>query len=920
MYEIPDFLSGLPVMNSNEWREYLQRILSAIPVGVVVVDDALEILAFNPNAERITGLDARDAIGRPYAEVMQTQGREIADPLEEALETGQVFVNQRFYLRDPEDGDALPIRHSASVLTDEEGQVIGGVTIFADISEQVSLEREIRAQHHYLRDVMQSLPDGVVTTDADLYITGWNEAATRITGREWKEVVGSECGDVFGPKVIRLLERMLQGSGPASQIERITGTEQKTKLALPNGTSIPIGFNVSPISSEDGKATGGIIVFRSIQKRLQQRRQLIHQRRYLSQVLDLAPYGIFTVDGDLNIRTFNQAAEELTGATASQAIGRPYTKIIQIDETGGEDPLPDLLEDRGPAARVRLWLKDEEGKRFPVRYSAAALDDVDGQPAGGIVIFQDISDVVAAERTKNEFISMVSHELRTPLTSIRGFVTALLDGRAGELTDRQRRFLSISREQSDLLLSLINDLLDLTKIESGKLTLSDNRITVETLAQHAVDVIRPMAEKKGQSLTLDVADDLPPLWADENHILQVLQNLLSNAVKFTPREGEISLQVEREDSEICFIVEDNGVGIPLEEQERIFEPFYQVENIQTRRAGGTGLGLPIVKRILEAQGGHVAVESEPGVGSRFSAYIPIAKTPKTQVHTRPSEDHPIPRERPKSTRKASPVSLKSARPDPLVLVVDDDPATRTFVRFILEEEGYDVLTASSGSEALTQAASEQPDIITLDILMPEIDGFHVLDELKQNPVTADIPVCITSIIEEKAKGYRLGALDYITKPFDREDLLEAIAGILNPEAPAEEVRILIAEDDLAIIELVEVTLRSEGYEILTATDGVAALEILRREQPDLVLLDIMIPRLDGYDFIRQAKADPRTTEIPLLVLSVRSLERDINYALRLGADKYLVKASGDTTENLSEMLEETVSELLSGAGETGAAK
>jgi CheY-like chemotaxis protein len=253
-------------------------------------------------------------------------------------------------------------------------------------------------------------------------------------------------------------------------------------------------------------------------------------------------------------------------------------------------------------------------------------------------------------------------------------------------------------------------------------------------------------------------------------------------------------------------------------------------------------------------------------------------------------------------------------------VVDDDPATRTFVRFILEEEGYDVLTASSGSEALTQAASEQPDIITLDILMPEIDGFHVLDELKQNPVTADIPVCITSIIEEKAKGYRLGALDYITKPFDREDLLEAIAGILNPEAPAEEVRILIAEDDLAIIELVEVTLRSEGYEILTATDGVAALEILRREQPDLVLLDIMIPRLDGYDFIRQAKADPRTTEIPLLVLSVRSLERDINYALRLGADKYLVKASGDTTENLSEMLEETVSELLSGAGETGAAK
>jgi CheY-like chemotaxis protein len=390
-----------------------------------------------------------------------------------------------------------------------------------------------------------------------------------------------------------------------------------------------------------------------------------------------------------------------------------------------------------------------------------------------------------------------------------------------------------------------------------------------------------------------------------------LQNLLSNAVKFTPRKGTITLRVTREGDEICFMVEDNGVGIPLEEQERIFEPFYQVENIQTRAAGGTGLGLPIVKRILEAQGGRVALESKPGVGSTFYAYIPIAKAPQTQIYTQPSRNLSEDARRPEPARKAAPASLKPSGAHPRVLVVDDDLATRTFVQFILDEEGYDVLTASSGSEALTIAASEQPDIITLDILMPEIDGFHVLDELKKNPETADIPVCITSIIEEKAKGYRLGALDYITKPFDREDLIEAISHILSPEAPPEDVRLLIAEDDLTIIELVEVTLDSEGYELLTATDGVTALEILRREQPDLVLLDIMIPRLDGYDFIRQAKADPRTTDIPILVLSVRSLERDINYALRLGADKYLVKAAGDTSQDLSNVLEETVRELLS---------
>jgi PAS domain S-box-containing protein len=911
MYEIPDFLSGLPAMNHAQWREYLQRILGAIPVGVVVVDENLEILAFNPTAETITGLDAKDAIGRPYAEVMQTQHRSIVDPLEEALETGQVFVNQRFYLRDPGAEDPSPIRHSASVLTDSEGEVMGGVTIFADISRQVELEREIKAQHRYLQDVMRSLPDGVVTTDADLHITGWNEAATRITGRERKEALGLSCREVFGRKVAQMLERMLQTAPSSLRQEDLSRTEQKAKLALFNGTSIPIGFNISPISSEGGEILGGIIVFRNIQERLNQRRQLVHQRRYLSQVLDLAPYGIFTVDDDLHIRTFNQAAERLTGIAASDAIGRPYADVLQIDEGRDKDPLPGLVETRGETARVRLWLINDEGKRFPVRYSAAVLDAVDTQPASAIVIFQDISDVVAAERTKNEFISMVSHELRTPLTSIRGFVTALLDERAGALNDRQRRFLSISREQSDLLLSLINDLLDLTKIESGKLELSDNRITVADLADHAIAVIRPMAQDKEQHLSLQVTADLPPLWADENHILQVLQNLLSNAVKFTPRKGTITLRVTREGDEICFMVEDNGVGIPLEEQERIFEPFYQVENIQTRAAGGTGLGLPIVKRILEAQGGRVALESKPGVGSTFYAYIPIAKAPQTQIYTQPSRNLSEDARRPEPARKAAPASLKPSGAHPRVLVVDDDLATRTFVQFILDEEGYDVLTASSGSEALTIAASEQPDIITLDILMPEIDGFHVLDELKKNPETADIPVCITSIIEEKAKGYRLGALDYITKPFDREDLIEAISHILSPEAPPEDVRLLIAEDDLTIIELVEVTLDSEGYELLTATDGVTALEILRREQPDLVLLDIMIPRLDGYDFIRQAKADPRTTDIPILVLSVRSLERDINYALRLGADKYLVKAAGDTSQDLSNVLEETVRELLS---------
>jgi PAS domain S-box-containing protein len=898
----------------EQWYKYLQWILENIPVGIVVVDPDLNIQAFNPQAEKITGCSADEAIGQSYTTVMRTQEQDIADPLEEAIETGKRFVNQRFYLSQTADKESpAPIRHSASILTDDAGQVLGGLTVFADISRQVALEREIKTQRRYLRDVLRSIPDGVATVDADLHIESWNEAAERITGWGLEQVGGQHCREVFGGTMTGALESLLRDESNVLKVE------QRTQLTLSDGNVIPIGFTVSRLRSSDHELAGGVIVFRDIRKLLKRRRQLIQQRRYLSQVLELAPYGIFTVDKDLRIRTFNQAAERLTGFAASYTIGRVYSEIIKVDEKHDGDPLPDLLATGEQAVGVRLLLVDAAGRRFPVRYSAAPLLDADEELTGAIVIFQDVSDIVAAERTKNEFISMVSHELRTPLTSIKGFVTALLDGRAGELNERQRHFLTISQEQSGLLLSLINDLLDLTRLESGKMEISSNRISISELVAHTVEVMQPMAKDKELILTYDVPEDLPWLWADEKRVRQILQNLLSNAIKFTPQDGEVHVLAQRTDEEISLSVEDTGVGIAPEEQERIFDAFYQVENIQTRHVGGTGLGLAIVNRIVEAHGGRLEVESQPGKGSTFTVHLPIARTQTAELR----EEQPRAESRPSrpsvSTPRPEPDQMPvgadvervtTSRDNPLILVVDDDRATAAFIRFILEEEGYDVMIAINGTEALEHAAAQHPDVILLDLLMPEVDGFHVLDALKSDSETADIPVCIVSIIEERAKGYRLGAIDYITKPFESEELIAAAERILQPRPDGETTQILVVEDDLTIIELIEVALDAEQFEILTATDGVTALETLRKEHPDLVLLDIMIPKLNGYDFIRQAKADERTSDIPILVLSVRSLEEDINYALRLGAEKYLVKAPGEATQDLSELLTTAVHEFL----------
>ena len=902
-------------MNDDRWQQYLRWILGTLPVGVVVVNQALDIQAFNRVAAELTGCDAEEALGRPYAEVLRTRVRDISDPLIEAIETGQTFVNQRFYLQNPEQdppatAESRPIRHSASVLTDPEGKVIGGVTIFADISQQVALEKALEQQRRYLQDVLRSIPDGVATLDAKLNIESWNDAAARITQLEASEVLGRPCSEVLGPSVSRAVTTLFQ------EEEQSLPVEHKTRLRLKEGERLPIGFNVGEIRFPGEETLGAVVIFRDIRERLARRHELYQQRHYLHEVLQLAPYGIFTVDQELKIRTFNQAAERLTGFAASYAVGKVYTKIFDVSGALGA-PLAEIMSGRRKTLDTRLRMQDAGGKRIPIQCSAAPLTDAEDQVHEAIVAFRDITDIVAAERTKNEFISMVSHELRTPLTSIKGFVTALLDGRAGELNEKQRRFLSISREQSNLLLALINDLLDLTRAESGKMEMNINRLNVGELVHDAADAVRPMVESKELTLQVEVGPDLPPLWADTKRMTQVLQNLLSNAVKFTPGGGEVRLSATREGEggEILFTVADTGIGIPLEEQEQIFEPFYQVENIEIRRTSGTGLGLAIVSRIVAAHGGRVELESQPGRGSTFRVYLPTTRPHRTRVLERTLQTAPEAPPAPPLSSDGGPESGAVPLPlperqRPLILVVDDDAATNTFIRFLLEEEDFEVLSTTDGREALALAATHRPDVITLDILMPEVNGYQVLRKLKENPLTAEIPVCITSIIEEKAEGYRLGAIDYITKPFDSEQLLEAIHRILSPTPSGDKTRILVAEDDLGIMELVEMALPAEQFEVLTATDGITALEILRRDRPDLVLLDIMIPRLDGYDFIRQAKADPHTHNIPILVLSVRSLEEDINYALRLGAERYLVKAPGEAADDLWQVVERTVHEIL----------
>ena len=731
------------------------------------------------------------------------------------------------------------------------------------------------------------LPLGIILLNAQGKIELWNPAASQMLQYTAPEVLGKPCATFLGTAIESAHEALLAGSQSAIH-------DQKIQIKRADGTPTWIAFSLTPMPDESQT----VLTLRSISHVINHQHQLAREQYYLSQVLELAPYGIVTLNADMSIVTFNRAAEQLTGRSATEAIGQPLDQIMQLAET---DMMidPRLNPTPNQPEGDRAYLCQAGGDTCPIRYSMAPLLLAEEERDGYIIIFEDISDIVAAERVKDEFISMVSHELRTPLTSIKGFVAAVLAEKAGPLTKQQKRFLTISREETEHLLDLINDLLDVSQLETAEFSLERERVDLADLLTQVNENIQPLAEQKNLTLATEFAPDLPQLWADPDRLTQLWRNLLANAVKFTPAGGDIVTKADYDANQDTFTlsVSDTGVGISPREQARIFDSFYQVENVHTRQAGGNGLGLVIVKKIVAAHDGEVEVESTVGEGTTFRVRLPRLTRRETVVRQQSTQIM----QEVENLRQQDRLH-NTERITPLILVVDDDPAINELIRFYLKQEGYDVIKAYNGQEALQLAQSRQPDLITLDILLPEMDGFHVLEALKEREETKEIPVCIISILEDKVKGYRLGGIDYFTKPFESERLLRAVNAALSPSISGTEMKILIIEDDLHTVELIEFALQDMPCQILVAHNGVTGLQKIYQQQPDLIILDIMLPKIDGHEILRRIKQNNNTAHIPVIILSVRELESDVAEALDLGADKYIVKSGQE--EKLSQVVKE----------------
>jgi PAS domain S-box-containing protein len=458
-----------------------------------------------------------------------------------------------------------------------------------------------------------------------------------------------------------------------------------------------------------------------------------------------------------------------------------------------------------------------------------------------------------ASRAKSSFLANMSHELRTPLNAIIGFTRLVMRRAKDALPVKQFENLEKILASSEHLLSLINSILDLAKVEAGRMEVKASEFALGPVLDLCLRTVEPLVKGDGVRLVRDVDDPPAILRTDEEKLRQILINLLSNAIKFT-ETGSVTLRVRSAGEHVTFAVTDTGIGIPAEALSAIFEEFHQVDNSATRSHSGTGLGLAISHRLARLLGGHIDVESREGQGSTFTLSIParIAGAPEIE----PSPPAPAP-----SAVTASRSGSK------LVLAIDDDPNVVYLLQENLIDAGYTVVGASSGQDGLRMARELQPRAITLDIMMPGTDGWQVLHALKTDPQTRDIPVVLISIVDQKELGFRLGATDYIVKPFEREALIGALARI----APGND-RVLVIDDDPDIPDLVRQLLDTEHCTVDWAADGAAGLECIAQARPSVILLDLLMPRMDGLAFLDALQADPVARTIPVVVLTAASLD------------------------------------------------
>jgi PAS domain S-box-containing protein len=675
------------------------------------------------------------------------------------------------------------------------------------------------------------------------------------------------------------------------------------------------------------------------EERMKLDQRLRDQHFYTRSLIESNIDALMATDPRGIITDVNKQTEALTGCTRDELIGAPFKNYF-TDPRLAEAGINRVLSE-GKVTNYELTARARDGALTVVSYNATTFHDRDRVLQGVFAAARDVTELRRYEQTlrqknieledasrmKSEFLANMSHELRTPLNAIIGFSEVLRDGLMGELTDQQRGHVGDIFSSGNHLLSLINDILDLSKVEAGKMMLDLERVEMSSLFANSLSIMRERAAARQVHLDMDAAEALASMQVDARKVKQILYNLLSNAVKFTNEGGQVTLRAtrvprsevgrpfgrrggrsfplaENEFAEFLKIsVTDSGIGISDEGLKRLFLPFSQIDSGLARRFEGTGLGLAMVKLLAELHGGTVAVESIVDKGSCFTVWLPLrvpdekALAPAKAPAVLPPAKAPAalpPAKAPAFTPPANgPAALPIHAPAGAgtALVVERDLRSIELIRVQLEAQGFTVLHAASAKAALVLAVQQPLSLIALNIMLPDMDGWAFLSGLKEEPSLRRVPVVIISSEAGPNMRFSLGAAALMQKPISRRELHESLVDLrLLPLSQGRMLRVLVVDDDPKAVDLIAVHTQGLASTVLRAYGGREAIEIALRDLPDVILLDLMMPEVNGFDVVAALNKHPDTARIPILVVTAKLITSEDRARLSRSVTTIMEKA------------------------------
>lgn len=621
--------------------------------------------------------------------------------------------------------------------------------------------------------------------------------------------------------------------------------------------------------------------------------------RYLMMAMGIF-FGVFAVGTTLLIwqirRTVVRPIQRLTSAARAIGSGEATVELLSVFDQPEMQQLASQRDEPGELARSFQLMAHEVADReqnlnVAVRERTQKLEQVLEEAR------QARRDAEEANQTKSQFVANMSHELRTPLNAIIGYSEILIEEMADDGNTQYTPDLDRILSSGKHLLALVNDILDLSRIEAGKMELYLESFPICRELQSVVDTARPVIEKNQNRLTLVCDEVLGSMTGDLTKFRQIVLNLISNAAKFT-HEGALTVTVARAVGDgFTIAVADTGIGMNDEQRARLFQVFSQADASTTRKYGGSGLGLSISRHFARMMGGDITADSTADVGSTFTVTLPfqvVIEAPQPLIESGTADERGEQR-----TDAAADVAVGAET----ILVIDDDPAVHDLLQRSLSRAGYRVIVAGSGQEGLARARAEHPDFITLDIMMPGMDGWSVLTALKSDPALKDIPVFVLTMTSEKSLGYALGAAQFLTKPVNREALL----GLLRQYARHPTAcRVLVIDDDADNRDLMRRVLESESIEAFEATDGQSGFDWLAAHPlPDLVILDLMMPNMDGFAFVDALRNKPEFDHLPVVVLTAKTLTDEDRQRLSLRV-AHIIERNGQSEEDVIARLHEQI--------------